>query len=77
LAEVARTVRTLGAYALNVEPLVPAGRFAALCAPSLDEVELARRSCEEVYNSSGWMLEASPEMMACLFGEEMPMLLSR
>ncbi|HSV49174.1 MAG TPA: radical SAM protein [Candidatus Acidoferrales bacterium] len=78
LEEVARTVRTLGAYGMNVESLVPAGRFATLRTPSMAEVELARRRCEEVYSSSGWVLEASPEMMACLFEEElMPMVLSR
>ncbi len=77
LEEVARTVRTLGAYVMNVAPLEPAGRFMGHSAPSVDEVELAKRRCEEIYLSSDWMLTASSEVMDCLFGEEVPLLLNR
>jgi nitrogen fixation protein NifB len=77
LEEVARTVRTLGAYVMNVAPLEPSGRFAGHAVPSVDEVELAKRRCEEIYLSSDWMLTASSEVMDCLFGEEVPLMLNR
>lgn len=76
LEEVARTVRTLGAYVMNVAPLEPAGQFMGYAAPSVDEVELAKRRCEEIYLSSDWMLTASSEVMDCLFGEEVPLMLN-
>jgi nitrogen fixation protein NifB len=75
LEEVARTVRTLGAYSINVAPMEPTGRFAGHTAPSMDEVESAKRLCDEIYLSSDWILTASPEVMDCLFGEEVPLLL--
>jgi nitrogen fixation protein NifB len=77
LEEVARTVRTLGAYVMNVAPLEPVGRFSGHSVPLVDEVELAKRRCEEIYLSSDWMLTASAEVMDCLFGEEVPLMLNR
>lgn len=74
LEEVARTVRALGAYKINVAPPEPEGRFAEFPLPSSEEVELANRRCEEVYLSSDWVLNASPEVMECLFGEEAPLI---
>jgi nitrogen fixation protein NifB len=77
LEEVARTVRTLGAYVMNVVPLEPVGRFAGHVVPSVAEVELAKRRCEEIYLSSDWILTASAEVMDCLFGEDVPLVLNR
>jgi nitrogen fixation protein NifB len=67
LVDVARTVRTLGAYEINVESAVPAGRLAGLPVATSDEVEEVRGCCEEAYESSTWVLNASPALIGCLF----------
>jgi len=67
LVDVARTVRTLGAYEINVESAVPAGRLAGLPVATSDEIDEVRGYCEEAYESSTWVLNASPALISCLF----------
>jgi len=67
LVDVARTVRTLGAYEINVESAVPAGRLAGLPVATSDEINEVRGYCEEAYESSTWVLNASPALISCLF----------
>jgi len=47
LVEVARIVRSLGAYVLNIEPLV-SSRYDGLNLPSMEELAQVRRDCEIV-----------------------------
>jgi nitrogen fixation protein NifB len=67
LVDVARTVRTLGAYEINVESAVPAGKLAGLRTATSDEIEEVRCSCDEAYESSTWVLNASPAFISCMF----------
>lgn len=46
LEEVARVVRGLGAYTMNIIPLIPLGRFAHLEPPKGAEVKRVRDACE-------------------------------
>lgn len=48
LIEVARKVRNLGAYTMNILPLIPQGKFSSLRAPSPMELEPIRDECELV-----------------------------
>jgi nitrogen fixation protein NifB len=48
LVEVARIVRSLGAYIMNVAPLSSARRFAGLAEPSPQELKRICRDCENV-----------------------------
>ena len=46
LAEVARTVKGLGAHIQNITPLIPLGRLGHLRAPSCEELRRVRAVCE-------------------------------
>jgi nitrogen fixation protein NifB len=46
LVDVARTVRDLGAYIMNIMPLIPQAKFAHFPAPSLQEIQRIRHLCE-------------------------------
>lgn len=48
LIEVAKTVEKLGAYIMNVIPLIPQGEFAHLEAPSPIEIKRIRDGCENI-----------------------------
>jgi len=48
IAEVAKTVRGLGAYVMNIMPLIPQGKFAHIPAPSMRTIQKARYSCEGI-----------------------------
>jgi nitrogen fixation protein NifB len=48
LVEVAKTVRDLGAYIMNIMPLIPQGKFAHITAPTLKDIQRMRRSCEGI-----------------------------
>jgi nitrogen fixation protein NifB len=48
LAEVAKKVRDLGAYIMNIMPLIPQGKFAHVPAPPLKDIQRVRRSCEGI-----------------------------
>jgi nitrogen fixation protein NifB len=67
LVDVARTVRTLGAYEINIESAVPSGRLAGLRVATSDEIEQVRSCCDEAYESSTWVLNASPAFISCMF----------
>jgi nitrogen fixation protein NifB len=67
LVDVARTVRTLGAYEITVESAVPAGKLAGLRVATSDELEEVRSCCDEAYESSTWVLNASPAFISCMF----------
>ncbi len=45
LPQVAETVSNLGAYIMNIMPLIPQGKFAHVAAPTMHEVQTVRRSC--------------------------------
>ena len=60
LREVAKVVRSLGAYVVNVVPLPQNWRFAGLGAPSAEEMAQIRRDCEDVC-ASEVLLHISPE----------------
>jgi hypothetical protein len=67
LVDVARTVRTLGAYAITVDSAVPAGKLAGLRVATSDEIDEVRSCCDEAYESSTWVLNASPAFISCMF----------
>jgi hypothetical protein len=46
IPQIAKTVRGLGAYIMNIMPLIPQGKFAGIAAPSQDEVRRMRHSLE-------------------------------
>ncbi len=48
LVEVAKKVKGLGAYTMNILPLIPQGRFSSLRPPTPEEIEAARSECEAV-----------------------------
>jgi len=48
LVEVAEVVRELGAYTMNVMPLIPQGRFKDIPPPSKEELNRVRDQCEAV-----------------------------
>ncbi len=48
LLEVAEVVKELGAYTMNIIPLIPQGRFAHLEAPSQEQLERVRAECSKV-----------------------------
>lgn len=48
LVEVAKVVRELGAYTMNVMPLIPQGNFKDIHAPTAEEVNRIRDECEAV-----------------------------
>lgn len=48
LVEVAKTVRNLGAYVMNIMPLIPQGKFARIPAPSMQDIQRVRHTCEGI-----------------------------
>jgi len=48
LVEVAKTVRDLGAYVMNIMSLIPQGKFAHIPAPSLKDIQQIRQTCEGI-----------------------------
>ncbi|GBE55668.1 feMo cofactor biosynthesis protein NifB [archaeon BMS3Bbin15] len=50
LVEVAKVVRELGAYTMNVMPLIPQGNFKDIPPPTAEEVNRIRDGCEAVIN---------------------------
>jgi nitrogen fixation protein NifB len=46
IPEIAKTVRGLGAYIMNIMPLIPQGKFAHVPAPSKQEVQRIRQACQ-------------------------------
>ncbi len=48
LIEVAETVKTAGAYIMNIMPLIPLGHFAHLQAPTSRELKQVRAQCETI-----------------------------
>jgi nitrogen fixation protein NifB len=67
LVEVARIVRSLGAYIINVEPLSPAGRFTALAEPTPKELRRICLDCENVL-ATEVRLYASPTLCCAFAG---------
>jgi nitrogen fixation protein NifB len=45
LVDVAKTVHDLGAYIMNIMPLIPQAKFAHIPAPSLKDIQLIRNLC--------------------------------
>jgi nitrogen fixation protein NifB len=48
LVEVAKVVRGLGAYTMNIIPLIPQGKFRDIPPPTAEELNRARDQCEAV-----------------------------
>lgn len=48
LMEVAQTIKTAGAYLMNIMPLIPVGRFSKLRSPTAAELKKARAECEPI-----------------------------
>jgi nitrogen fixation protein NifB len=48
LEEVARAVRHLGAYTMNIMPLIPKAEFACITAPSVEELNRVRDACGSI-----------------------------
>lgn len=48
LLEVARAVRDLGAYTMNIMPLIPKAKFASLPEPSQEMLERVRDECADI-----------------------------
>lgn len=48
LAEVAKTVRDIGAYVMNIMPLIPQAKFADIPAPSIQDIQRVRHTCEGI-----------------------------
>ena len=48
LVEVAKKVKSLGAYTMNILPLIPQGKFSSLRPPTQEEIETVRSECEAV-----------------------------
>ncbi len=48
LVELAKVVKGLGAYILNVIPVIPMGQFSAITPPTDEEVNQVRNACEAV-----------------------------
>ena len=46
VVDVARTVRDMGAYIMNIMPLIPQAKFAHIPPPSLQEIQRIRHLCE-------------------------------
>jgi nitrogen fixation protein NifB len=46
IEEIAKTVRSLGAYIMNIMPLIPQGKFAHIPAPSKEAIHRIRQACE-------------------------------
>ncbi len=46
IPDVARTVRGLGAYIMNIMPLIPQGKFKDVPAPSKQEIQSMRQACQ-------------------------------
>ncbi|MGD6852884.1 MAG: radical SAM protein [Candidatus Bathyarchaeia archaeon] len=59
LVEVAKIVRSLGAYVMNIVPLTPSVGFDGLGVPSVEEMAKIRCNCENVV-ASEVLLHASP-----------------
>jgi nitrogen fixation protein NifB len=47
IPEIAKTVRSLGAYIMNIMPLIPQGKFAHIPAPSRQEIHQIRQACQD------------------------------
>ncbi len=54
LVEIAQTVKTAGAYIMNIMPLIPLGKFAHLRPPTATELRKARVRCAPIINQ--WYL---------------------
>ncbi len=48
LMKVAETVRSLGAYVMNIMPLIPQAKFAHIPAPSMQDIQRIRYECEGI-----------------------------
>lgn len=48
IVEVAKTVRSLGAYVHNIMPLIPQGKFAHIPAPSMQQIQKVRHACKGI-----------------------------
>jgi len=48
LEEVARAMRGLGAYTMNIMPLIPKAKFAGIAAPSVEELKRVRDTCGSI-----------------------------
>jgi nitrogen fixation protein NifB len=48
LVDVAKTVHRLGAYIMNIMPLIPQAKFAGIPAPTLKDVQLVRNICGDI-----------------------------
>ncbi len=46
IPEIAKTARSLGAYIMNIMPLIPQSKFANIAAPSQKEIQEIRRACQ-------------------------------
>jgi nitrogen fixation protein NifB len=46
ISEIAKTVRGLGAYIMNIMPLIPQGKFTNIAAPTHEEIHRTRRALQ-------------------------------
>lgn len=46
IPEIAKTARSLGAYIMNIMPLIPQAKFADITAPSKQDIASIRKACE-------------------------------
>jgi nitrogen fixation protein NifB len=46
IPEIAKTARSLGAYIMNIMPLIPQGKFAHIPAPSKQDIQSIRQACQ-------------------------------
>ena len=46
IPEIAKTARRLGAYIMNIMPLIPQAKFADIAAPSKQDIARIRKACE-------------------------------
>lgn len=48
LVKVAKTVRNMGAFVMNIMPLIPQAKFVEIPAPSIQDVQHVRHTCEGI-----------------------------
>lgn len=48
MLELARTIRDLGAYMMNIIPMIPMGKFSHIEPPSVEEVNAVRNACAPI-----------------------------
>jgi nitrogen fixation protein NifB len=74
IPEIAKTARSLGAYIMNIMPLIPQAKFADIAAPSKQDVASIRKACEgtliQFHNCTQCRADASgvPAEECCGYG---------